>query len=852
MTKPLIDSDLYKSRSLALLEYIVLALCICVIALRATFTEGPPMQSATVTVNLSDTVYSLSISAVLIFSFVLWVVVSFCSQRFSYRLTGIEIGLCLFCVAAVAAGLAAANKRLAITNIAVFLAPPLMALLLVQILDSQAKIKLVLVVIAALGVVSACESAYQLFVTNQAMIEQYQQAPQSLLEPLGIEPDSLAQFLFEHRLYTQGVRGFFTTRNSAGSFAILACFSAIALSIEKFKSYKSQNLKTTLIHWGISLALGVSDAVIILLVDPIIGYFYAVVTFLILLRFTHQLRIPQKNIFGGYIILLSMPLIFGLVITRSKGAIMGSLFATALFIAYLYFGQQLKAHKKAILILCLLSIVAACWLVIWYGRKHNRLPGGSGMLVRWQYWQASAKMYADHPFTGVGPGNFGHFYTHYKPPEALESVADPHNFPLAILTQYGPLGLVGFLAMIFIPLWRTICPKPVSSSSPPRAQPEPAFRTLAVRFLIVVSVTLLLIRPMLTPATLAGTLDVMIYLIVTLYVVPAAVFVIGFFLLTVPFDTTHNTQYALRNTSIAAALFCAVLGVAFHNLIDFAIFEPPVFTTLWALIACLIAIDFHINRRPQPAPTPYNGASLFLKPTPAVRAIAIVVAVVIIAAYFYYAWWPVKKSTAKIQQAHQAISSGQFEQAYKLLNSAANADYLSPIALSMNGRLYLHNFELTGNRNRDLLLESEKCLRAAIERDGAAFTNFERLTDVYNFLAEISPQQEKSDWLNKAFDTASLAVARYPGCERLRFELAKIAEELAKIAKQQAKNDEQLAKTDIAVEQYEKAIAIEDSFRRQFQLIYPEREKIVSRLGEEKYQFATKQIKALKKQQKQD
>ncbi|MHC4597054.1 MAG: hypothetical protein ACYS19_19180, partial [Planctomycetota bacterium] len=171
MTKPPIDSDLSKSRGLVSLEYILLALCVCVIALRTTFTEGPAMQSTTLLTNLSDTVYSLSVSAVLIFSFVLWLVWSFFSKRFLYRLTGIEIGLCLFCVAAVAAGFAAANKRVAITNVAVFLAPPLMALLLVQILDSQSKIKLVLAVIAALGVVSTYQCIDQFFTSNQMTIE---------------------------------------------------------------------------------------------------------------------------------------------------------------------------------------------------------------------------------------------------------------------------------------------------------------------------------------------------------------------------------------------------------------------------------------------------------------------------------------------------------------------------------------------------------------------------------------------------------------------------------------------------------------------------------------------------------
>jgi hypothetical protein len=60
---------------------------------------------------------------------------------------------------------------------------------------------------------------------------------------------------------------------------------------------------------------------------------------------------------------------------------------------------------------------------------------------------------------------------------------------------------------------------------------------------------------------------------------------------------------------------------------------------------------------------------------------------------------------------------------------------------------------------------------------------------------------------------------------------------------------EQLDKTDIAVAQYEKAVEIEDAYRNQFKIMYPGRE-IVSRLGEDKYEFATERIKSLKKQQK--
>jgi len=764
MTKLPTNSVFSKSKALVTLEYVLLALCLCVIALRTTFTESPTAQSTALPANLNDSVYSLTISAVLILSFVVWLVWSFCSRRFLYRFTAIEIGLCLFCVAAIAAGLAAANKRAAITNFVIMLAPILMAVLLVQILDSHSKIKLLLICIAALGMVSAYESANQLFVTNQAMIDEYEKAPQTLLEPLGITAGTSDHFQFEHRLHSKDVKGFFTTGNSAGSFAIFAAFAGIALFLEKFRNRKSDaSGSRALVTCGIAVAV----------------------------------------------------IIFGLAITKSKGVIIASLIAAAMFIIYLLFGNWLKTYKRTILIVCLLLGLAGCYIVVSYGLAHGQPPGGSSMLVRWQYWHASARMYADHPITGVGPGNFAHFYTHYKPAEALETVADPHNFLLSILTQYGPLGLIGFLAIVSIPLWRAVSRKSALLSPKPH-QREPAFTKLAIPFVIVISTALLLIRPMIMPVTDGNTLDVMIYVVFTLYVAPVAVFIIGFFLLTAPLNTTRNTQYAIRNTNItAAALFCACLGVILHNLIDFAIFEPGVFTTFWAIIACLIALDFHQKSRTQ----------VVLKPAPFVKAIGVVVSLVLIWAYFNYALIPVAKAAAKTELALRELGH-----AHQLLDQAAEDDRLDPAALNLNGRLYLQHYKETGRNQPLLLKQAEECFLAAIERNRADFKNFKRLAEVYNLLAETSIQQEKTAWLNKAFESASDAVERYPGSARLRIELAKIAE--------------QLGKTDIAIKHYEEAINIEDKYRRQFQLMYPER-KIFSRLGEEKYQNAKQRLEQL-------
>jgi hypothetical protein len=762
MTKPPINSNFSKSKSQVVLEYILLALCLCVIALRTTFTEGLSAQSADQSVNLGDTVYSLSVSAVLILSFVLWFVWSFCSKGFLWRFSAMEIGLFLFCIGTIIAGCAASNKRVAITDAICLLAPLFCAILLVQILDSQSKIKLVLAVVAALGVVSAYQCTEQFFISNQVTIDQYEQAPFTMLEPLGIQQGSFKQFLFEHRLYTSGVRGFFTTGNSAGSFAILASFAAIVLFLEKFKNRKSDPAGPLhLVTCGIAVAA----------------------------------------------------VLFGLAITKSKGAIAASLIAAVMFITYLLFGNWLKRHKKTIVIICLLFFIAGGYGVAAYGLTHGRLPGGNSMLVRWQYWYASAQMYADHPLTGIGPGNFTNFYPHYKPGAAIESVADPHNFLLSVLTQYGPLGLAGFLAMIFLPLRRVISPRP-ALVSPEIYQLGPTFKKLAVVLIIIISVALLLIRPVIMPVAAGEDVDVMIYVVFALFIAPVAAFVVGFWLL-----TAGGISGRAPNRNIIAALFCACLGVTLHNLIDFAIFEPGVLITFWVIMAALIAMDSEYKHRGQ----------FVFKPALFTKLIILALGLIITWAYLNYVLIPVAKSTAKIRQANEASLYGDFRQAHGLLDAAAQDDCLSPAALSLNGRLYLQRF-LAGSKYADLLLYSEKCLLGAIDRNQNDFKNFERLANVYTLIAETSTPQEKTDWLNKAFDSANHAVQLYPGSGRLRVKLAEIAE--------------QLDKNNIALEQYQKAIDIEDSFRVQFRLMYPDWE-LFSRLGEEKYNFAKQRIRQL-------
>ncbi len=743
-------------------------LCLCALVIRATYTESVNASEASPWMHFNSDLHSLSLSLVLLAAVVLWFAYASFSRSFAYRYTGLEIGLVLFIIAGFIGITVASNKRVAINDFVSLAIPILMAVMLVQILDSHAKIRLILLVLVGVGVASAVQCAGQFFIDTQMMIDQYQADPHSMLDPLGIAPGSFNQMLFEHRLYTRGISGFLTTSNSVGSFSILASFAAVALFAEQLKKYIRQKKN----FWPVA-ATGIAMIIVLL----------------------------------------------NLIIARSKGAVAAFLLALIIFILLISLGRWIAAHRKIVLIICLVLAVAAGFLVVSYGQSHGRLPGGNSMLVRWQYWTGAAKMYADHPLTGVGPGNFKSYYTQYKTPAALEVVKDPHNFILSLLTQYGPIGLIGFILMLLLP-WHAAL-KTIAPQQPTQQTAQLLPRKTLLTFATVLIVALLLIRPIVKPIAAAGEpAAAILYVVLAIYLVPVVMFAVGLWLAG---GMLREDRFEATNLT-AAALITASVGVVAHNLIDFAIFEMGIYTTLWFVLAALIALH---NLR-QPDAKVFNVSRLG-------RAAVLVLLALAVVAFLVYSFLPVATATSNTAKAHEAYKAALLDKTQDYLTAAAEADKLNPIPLTMKGRLAVREYRDYTIHRKDRLILAEQSYLAAVERNavecnGVDFQNYERLTEIYELLAE-ADKADRTQWLNKAFDTSKQAVKLYPGLGRLRFRLAQIAEELGEDT--------------LAIENYKKAVEIEDAYRKQFAVMYPGKE-IFSRLGRENYNFAKQRITALK------
>jgi hypothetical protein len=146
--------------------------------------------------------------------------------------------------------------------------------------------------------------------------------------------------------------------------------------------------------------------------------------------------------------------ITGLILTRSRGAILGLLLAAGLLFAAWVARREMRG--RAIWAAVLVAGFAGCWLFSQTEAGHRALESArQSYEKRRDYWSATWKMITDGKYPrffwlGVGPGNFSRYYPRYMEEAAHEHITDPHNFALEMWATTGLIGLLALAATLVV------------------------------------------------------------------------------------------------------------------------------------------------------------------------------------------------------------------------------------------------------------------------------------------------------------------------------------------------------------------------------------------------------------------
>lgn len=444
----------------------------------------------------------------------------------SYRRTGLEWGAALVAVAAVVSCFFAGNKRLAINATIDWLCLPILAITLVQLLREPWQRRVLLAAVLASACVEATQCLEQYFSFNETWAH-YQSIKLDFWARQGVELDSSKVELFEQRMRAREATGFLPHSNVAGSYLVLCFFAGLGLIATQWRSLRQSG-------------------------NAIIAFLCTLGTVLMLI---------------------------GVVLTKSLGALLSGLAGLALWIIGRWFATWIDAHRTRAWMIAWLCVVAGAGAVIGHGLYRGSLPGWS-LTFRWQYWQASSNLIADHWTTGVGRENFGRHYLRYKSIESPEEIANPHSLLVQAASDWGLLGLIGVLVMVLQTSYRFVTLPPARSPPMGGGTATPS-RSSTIAWTIGLLLVLTVGR-----LPLLGTADpnYLYYSTVTAGFVWLLGFVVFMGGTVARAPGTPGFQTA-RGSDIGMVVAVGLFAFLVHDMINFAIFVPGSAITFFGLLS---------------------------------------------------------------------------------------------------------------------------------------------------------------------------------------------------------------------------------------------------------------------------
>ncbi len=510
------------------------AVLVCRLFVNEVFPSSEPLVGENAgggIVGFGGLSFMLSFDIVLLLGCGIWLILKLKFGDLLWRKTGMACPFVLLVIATVLSYISASDKSVGLVSGLNLLSMMAAGLVMVQLLGSDTKRKILLAVVLAMGV---CEvlRCYEQQGEHEDTVSQMESDYNGFMHKQGLEPSSWQARQMEERVRSRDTGGYFAISNTAASFLLLTVAGAIAV-------------------------LGAG------------GW--------------KKGQVPISLIICAVLMLILM---LGINLTDSTG---GKLSLAAMFAAIAGMAILRKNRYRRVMFgLFILIIAGGTAAVAVYGNLYDRLPT-SNLWIRWQYWQATAGMITDHWLTGVGPFNFDHYYSLYMNSSSPEVVKDPHCVPLAIFSQWGLLGIAAMVWATLAVLWKLVMPGRQSQLDDLELEESadnkyPIFEVCLTA--VIMSISIFVIR-MLSVEDSLGEMPTVAKMYLTLG--PAITFGLIFLLFGYLFLCREEISLEVSGRRVLIPLLAGLAAFALHNTIDFAFFQPVVGMLFFMLAALAVS-----------------------------------------------------------------------------------------------------------------------------------------------------------------------------------------------------------------------------------------------------------------------
>ena len=683
----------------------------------------------------------------------LWVVL----KRQPWRFTGLEPAIALLILAAVLSVPAASDKRLAI-NVAIgTILPMAVAAVLVQMLAGRSTWRRALLAALIAAAVANCwrgthQQIYEFEQTRQYYLENkvqyWARQGKSIHDPM-VQPEIE---IYEARLNAHQPLGYFYHPNVLASFLLLGIAVAGAAAtgtgfaphrlLGRLSSIlKPQPLSSSESATGglpARAAAGRSSS------PPSPG-----------IRSSAESpvrRIPWA--IASLIALLAM-IAWCLIVVcwvGSMGAKAGIVVGT--LTGLIFWVLRRRPGTAGLLCLAILAVLQVS-LVVLASRADTIVPplverGGKfkSLAFRLDYWHGAMEIFAQHPITGVGPGQFGKAYPSVKPIRAAEEVAHPHNWLLNMAAEWGIFGLLGTVTALVLPAWLLLRPRRTADHD----AAAPSSGDVADDGRIAPDTHVLL----LTWATVC-----LCWLILLWGIVPAGSEIFLYM--------TRGLPYALVAAAIAGIpsargpagrviLLAGWASFVVHATVEMSSAVPGAIWPFWATVALAMAWS---GGAPAQEPGRPVGWLALRRPAFVLAAIGSLAVLVLSVNPLRGIW--------DMSQAKNTLLSARGIEAEASLRAAAEADRLDPAPQEALGMFYLRVAQANPKQAVHYLQQAVQSARVATDRDPASHTLWH---DLAWTTVELARATQDSALAQQAIEAMRRSVRIYPNYPRGHLKLA--------------------------------------------------------------------------------